>query len=105
VGRAVVTLGPRGALECSGGELIEVEGITIGRAVDTTGAGDLFAAAYVCADLRGAGARERLQWAVLYASLSVGVPTAVAGAATFDVLAEAGARHGLVWVPIEEEAR
>jgi hypothetical protein len=59
----------------------------------------------VWADLRGAGTLERLQWADLYAALSVGVATAVAGAVTFDVLAQAGARHGLVRAPIEEESR
>jgi sugar/nucleoside kinase (ribokinase family) len=104
VGRVVVTLGPRGALEWSGGELVAVAGIPV-EAVDTTGAGDLFAAAYIRADLAGASAQERLEWAVLYASMSVGVATAVAGAATLEELAEAGARRGLVWVPIEEEAR
>jgi ribokinase len=104
VGRVVVTLGARGALEWSGGELVTVEGIPV-EAVDTTGAGDLFAAAYVRADLAGLNAQERLEWAVLYASMSVGVATAVAGAATLEELAEAGARRGLVWVPIEEEAR
>jgi sugar/nucleoside kinase (ribokinase family) len=104
VGRVVVTLGARGALEWSGGELVTVDGIPV-EAVDTTGAGDLFAAAYVRADLAGLNAQERLEWAVLYASMSVGVATAVAGAATLEELAEAGARRGLVWVPIEEEAR
>jgi hypothetical protein len=48
---------------------------------------------------------------VLYASLSVGVSTAVAGAATLERLVEAGARLGLAppargeSVAIEEEAR
>lgn len=63
--------------------------------VDTTGAGDLFAAAYVWADLMGAPELDRLRWAVLYAALSVRVATAVAGASRLDALAEAGARSGL----------
>jgi ribokinase len=111
VERVVVTLGPQGALEASGGELVVAEGISTGPVVDTTGAGDLFAAAYVCADLSGAAALDRLRWAVLYSALSVRVATAVAGAVTYTALAEAGARHGLAplaWQPsvsIEEEVR
>jgi ribokinase len=110
VPRVVVTLGPDGALELSGGELIRARAEPY-DAVDTTGAGDLFMAAYVWADLRGAGPSERLRWAALYASLSVRVATAVGGAATVETLVEAGAPLGLAppvrhdSVPIEEEAR
>ena len=108
--RVVVTLGAGGAVELDGGELVRAEGVRC-QAVDTTGAGDLFAAAYVWADLAGAGPYDRLRWAVLYASLSVGVSTAVAGAATLEGLVEAGARFGLTppaggqSLTIEEEAR
>lgn len=92
----VVTLGPRGALAVAeGGErAVRVEGVPV-EAVDTTGAGDLFAAAYVWADLNGAPLPDRLRWAVLYAALSVRVATAVAGAVTLEALAEAGMDRGL----------
>ena len=81
------------------------------EAVDTTGAGDLFTAAYVWADRLGAPLEERLRWAALYASLSVRVPTALAGAASRAMLVEAGAARG--WrcrrrqpsVAMKEEAR
>jgi ribokinase len=110
VARVVVTLGPEGALELSDEGLVEARALP-GDPVDTTGAGDLFTAAYVWADLHGAGPSERVRWAVLYASLSVRVATAVGGAAKLDALVEAGARLGLAppaprhSVPIEEEAR
>jgi ribokinase len=69
----------------------------------------LVTAAYVWADQRGVPLEERLRWAVLYASLSVRVPTAVAGAETEAALVAAGARHGLALpartVPIKEEVR
>jgi sugar/nucleoside kinase (ribokinase family) len=65
------------------------------EAVDTTGAGDLFTAAYAWADLNGASSLESLRWAVLHAALSVRVPTAIAGAATRDELVAAAAQRGI----------
>ena len=76
------------------GRLFRVPGMAV-EAVDTTGAGDLFTAAFVWADRLGLSLEERLRWAVLYASLSVQVPTALAGAATRTVLVQAGADQGL----------
>jgi sugar/nucleoside kinase (ribokinase family) len=94
VPRVVVTLGPDGALEAEHGTLERVPGVAV-DAVDTTGAGDLFTAAYVWSDLAGASAEGRLSWACLAAALSVRVPTAVAGAQTIVELAAAGADRGL----------
>jgi sugar/nucleoside kinase (ribokinase family) len=91
---AIVTLGSDGAVAAGVDGAVRVPGVAV-EAVDTTGAGDLFAAAYVWADHWGAGLAERLRWAVLYASLSVRVATAVAGAVTLRALLEEGAEQGL----------
>jgi sugar/nucleoside kinase (ribokinase family) len=94
-GVAVVTGGRRGAVACERGEVAEVSapGIEI---VDTTGAGDLFAAAFVWADSGRLTLHERLCWATLYASLSIGKMGAAAGAATLGELLERGRDAGLV---------
>jgi sugar/nucleoside kinase (ribokinase family) len=100
---AIVTLGQRGAVAACDGRLVQVPGIPADP-VDTTGAGDLFTAAYVWADHLGLALEERLRWAVLYATLSVRVPTALAGAVTRSELVRVGAEHGLE-VPMKEEVR
>ena len=92
---AIVTLGESGALAAGSEGIVRVDGVPV-DAVDTTGAGDLFSAAYVWADHWGAPLAERLRWAVLYAALSVRVATAVAGAVTLEALLEEGEQQGLV---------
>jgi ribokinase len=95
---AIVTLGADGALAAEEGRVIRV---TAPRVVvaDATGAGDLFAAAYTWADVRGATLEERLRWACLYAALSVRAPTAHAGALRLHPLLEEGAKRGLAPPP------
>jgi len=90
VALAIVTLGADGALAAGAEGSVHVPGVPV-DVVDTTGAGDLFAAAYVWADHCGASLEQRLRWSVLYASLSVRVATAVAGAVTLRALLEEGA--------------
>ena len=57
--------------------------------------GDLLVAAYIWADQLGVSPSDRLRWAVIYATLSVATPTAVAGAASLQRLLEEGARAGM----------
>lgn len=95
VPRVVVTLGADGALTATGDEVAAVAGVAVGEAVDTTGAGDLFAAAFIWSDLTGATPEDCLRWACLAAALSVRVPTAVAGAQSIEQLAAAGSERGL----------
>jgi sugar/nucleoside kinase (ribokinase family) len=93
-GTAVVTLGERGALAASGGHVVCAEPPHV-DVLDATGAGDLFAAAYVWADLLGFRLADRLRWATLYAALSLKTLTAFAGAVGLAEFLEMGARMGL----------
>ena len=96
----VVTLADHGAIACSGDEIVAAAAERIERPVDTTGAGDLLVAAYIWADLRGANPADRLQWAVLYASLAVTTPTGIGGALKEAELIEAGGARGLTGPPL-----
>jgi sugar/nucleoside kinase (ribokinase family) len=93
-GTAVVTRGPAGAVGVEGGRFASAAAPDV-PVTDTTGAGDLFVAAYVWADRRGMLLEERLAWACLYAGLSVRAPTAFAGAGRVEKLMEEGERRGL----------
>jgi sugar/nucleoside kinase (ribokinase family) len=79
----VVTLGAAGAL-CVSADGVERVTAPEVAALDTNGAGDLFMAAYVWADLSGRPIGERLRLATTYASLSVRVSTTTAGALPLD---------------------
>jgi sugar/nucleoside kinase (ribokinase family) len=76
---AVVTCGAEGAVAVSAGESVAVPAPAV-EARDTTGAGDLFVAAYVWGDLEGLPLEERLRRAVVYAALSVRKATGADGA-------------------------
>ena len=101
----VVTLAADGALMAKAGEIFAVPAERVEKPVDTTGAGDLLAAAYIWADLRGAEPLDRLRWATLYASLSVTKPTGIGGALDEDELVEAGLARGLSVPPLVAAAR
>ncbi|MGN6379160.1 MAG: carbohydrate kinase family protein, partial [Gaiellales bacterium] len=81
----VVTLGARGAI-CAGEHGLARADAPAVNPVDTNGAGDLFTAAWVWADLAGSTVQHCLELAVIYASLSVRVPTTAAGALRLDQL-------------------
>jgi sugar/nucleoside kinase (ribokinase family) len=90
----VVTLGAEGALELADGEVVRAPAPDV-EALDTTGAGDLFVAAYVFADLAGAARAERLVHAGLYAGLSVRTATGVGSAPTLRELEHEARIRGL----------
>ncbi len=96
----VVTLAGEGAVSFSGSETVRFACESVERPADPTGAGDLLAAAYIWADLRGAEPGDRLRWAVLYASLAVMTPTGIGGAVTEAELLRAGTTLGLVSPPL-----
>jgi ribokinase len=95
----VVTLAADGAMAVTNGTTFEAPAERVERPVDTTGAGDLLAAAYIWADLHGAAPEDRLRWAVLYAGLAVCTPTGVGGAVDRETLLREGAARGLTPPP------
>ena len=101
----VVTLASEGAMALHDGEVTRVCREPVTEPIDTTGAGDLLAAAYIWADLRGAEPADRLRWAVLYASLAVNTPTGIGGALTEADLVRAGTALDLVAPPLARRAR
>jgi sugar/nucleoside kinase (ribokinase family) len=57
----VVTCGAKGAVAVSGGERVSVPAIWIDKVVDTTGAGDLFAAGFLVGQARGRSLEDSLR--------------------------------------------
>ena len=64
----VVTLGEKGALAVRGGERMSVKAEPVAEVVDTTGAGDLFAAGFLHAQVRGRGLEESLRLGAICAA-------------------------------------
>jgi len=91
----VVSLGKDGAVASVDGRPVTVDGFDVGHPVDSTGAGDLFVAAWAWGDAVGMSVDDALRWAALYAALSVRVPTGAGGATHLDEFVEEGARRGL----------
>jgi sugar/nucleoside kinase (ribokinase family) len=98
VGTAIVTLGADGAVAASGGIVAHAEAPR--QAVRAlVGAGDVFTAAYVWADLAGSPLAERLALACLYATLSLRAPSVLRGALTLRELVRAAESHGVPLPP------
>jgi sugar/nucleoside kinase (ribokinase family) len=70
----VVTLGADGALWTDGGEIVSAEAVPVEAAVDSTGAGDAFAAGLLAARLNGAAPAEALAAAARLAAEAVKRP-------------------------------
>ena len=96
---AAVTLGGEGAVAYVDGRELSVDGSSSAPVLDTTGAGDLFAAALAWCDLMGADPEVSLAWANLYAGLSVGAHTGTGGAVTRERLLAEGRERGLPELP------
>jgi sugar/nucleoside kinase (ribokinase family) len=101
---AVVTLGPGGALASVEGRSLQVPGHWAEPVVDATGVEELLATAFAWAELHDADAEVGLQWASLYAGLSVTAPTATRGAVTRERLLEEGTRLSFPALPASATA-
>jgi sugar/nucleoside kinase (ribokinase family) len=64
----VVTRSEHGALALSGAERAEVPAVPIERLIDTTGAGDLFAAGFLAGQARGLGLEQSLKLGAIAAA-------------------------------------
>jgi sugar/nucleoside kinase (ribokinase family) len=64
----VVTRSEKGALATRGGERAEVEAEPVRQVVDTTGAGDLFAAGFLVGEARGLGLEPSLKLGAIAAA-------------------------------------
>lgn len=71
VGNIIVTLGERGALFCSHNETFLVPSVKAGVCVDTTGAGDGFAAGFAVGLGQGRSAHDAMRFAAALAGISV----------------------------------
>jgi sugar/nucleoside kinase (ribokinase family) len=80
-GLLCVTLGPDGAMALDGDAIVHVPGVAV-RAIDTTGAGDVFRGAFATAWLEGYSTRDVLRFANAAAALSSTRVGAIAGAPT-----------------------
>ena len=76
VPEVVITLGERGALWTDGRELVRVSAEPVTDAVDSTGAGDAFAAGLIAARLAGAEPEEALRTGCRLAAEAVASPGA-----------------------------
>ena len=72
VNTVVVTLAERGACAVRGGIRTQVPAVPVAQVVDTTGAGDLFAAGFLHAQARGDNLTESLQLGALCAAEIIG---------------------------------
>ncbi|HTU82316.1 MAG TPA: adenosine kinase [Candidatus Acidoferrales bacterium] len=69
---AAVTRGARGSLIVTGDEVIEIRAEPVARVVDTTGAGDLYAAGFLFGLTHGASLRECGRYAGIAAAEAIG---------------------------------
>jgi sugar/nucleoside kinase (ribokinase family) len=82
-GLLCITLGPRGSVILDGDRMIHEPAIRV-NAVDTTGAGDVFRAAFIHALLRGESARDILRFANATAAVSCMRRGAIASVPTLE---------------------